>query len=149
MKILWNWIATVILTALGTSGLAGQTITSFSPSSAPEGSTVTVTGTGFSTTIANNIVYFGAGRGTVTLASVTSLSVTVPTSATYGPVSVSVVGTGKSATSHNFFDPKAKIIVVTDHADRFFRKAAQAAGAHSFVSKEDLSELHSIIRGSR
>ena len=47
------------------------------------------------------------------------------------------------------FDPKAKIIVVTDHADRFFRKAAQAAGAHSFVSKEDLSELHSIIRGSR
>ena len=83
-----------------------QTITSFSPLSAVAGATVTIAGTGFSSTMTNNIVFFGAGRGTVTAANATSLSVTVPTSATYGPISVSVVGTGKVVSSDGSFDPK-------------------------------------------
>ncbi len=98
----WGQMMMFFLTVVG---LQAQTITSFSPSSAKPGTTVTITGTGFSLTMANDIVYFGAGRGTVTGAGATSLSVTVPPSATYGPISVSVLGSGKSAISHAFFDP--------------------------------------------
>ena len=68
--------------------LAQPTISSFSPSSGPIGTTVTITGTNFSANPANNIVYFGAVRAAVSTASATSLIVTVPTGSTYQPVSV-------------------------------------------------------------
>jgi gliding motility-associated-like protein len=66
------------------------TITSFTPASGPIGTTVTITGTNFDTTPANNIVYFGATRAVVTAATATQLTVTVPVGATYQPISVSV-----------------------------------------------------------
>ncbi len=43
-------------------------------------------------------------------------------------------------------DLNAKVIIVTDYGDRSFQKAAKEAGAHSYVLKENLSELESIIR---
>ena len=64
------------------------TITSFSPTSGSVGTTVTITGTNFSTIASNNIVYFGAVRASVNTATSTSLSVTVPAGATYQPISV-------------------------------------------------------------
>lgn len=63
-------------------------ITSFSPASGPAGTSVTITGTYFSATAAENVVYFGAARATVTSASATQLVVTVPAGATYDPISV-------------------------------------------------------------
>lgn len=81
-------------------------ITSFSPSSAVTGTVVTITGTGFSSTMSDNIVYFGAGKGTVTFANATTLDVTVPNTATYGPITVSVIGSGKVAISENYFNLK-------------------------------------------
>jgi len=71
------------------------TITSFSPTSGPIGTSVTITGTNFSTTIANNIVYFGAVRvpqSGMTSATSTSLTVTVPIGTTYSPITVTVNG---------------------------------------------------------
>ncbi|MGD0037788.1 MAG: FG-GAP-like repeat-containing protein, partial [Bacteroidota bacterium] len=68
------------------------TITSFSPTSGPIGTTVTITGTNFNTITANNIVYFGAVKAVVTTASTTSLNVTLPTGVTYQPISVTVNG---------------------------------------------------------
>jgi|GEM_PF-435930 len=71
------------------------TVTSFTPTSGPIGTTVTITGTNFSSTAANNIVYFGAVRvpqSGMTSATSTSLSVTVPTGATYHPITVTVNG---------------------------------------------------------
>jgi hypothetical protein len=106
MKTLRSLIVTGLWLALIPAVPMAQTITSFTPSSASAGSTVTIAGTGFSSTLANNIVYFGAGRGIVTAANTTSLSVTAPTSATYGPISVSVVGTGKTVISDKSFDLK-------------------------------------------
>ena len=76
-----------------TGGMATPpAISSFAPISGPVGTTVTITGTNFSATPANNIVYFGATRATVTAASTTQLTVTVPVGATYEPITVQVAG---------------------------------------------------------
>ncbi len=64
------------------------TITSFAPLSGPVGTSMTITGTNFSSTLTNNIVFFGATQATVTAATSTQLTVTVPAGATYSPISV-------------------------------------------------------------
>lgn len=68
------------------------TITSFSPAAANAGTTLTITGTNFSTTTTNNIVQFGSIRANVSSATTTSLTVTVPQSAPNQPISVTVNG---------------------------------------------------------
>ena len=65
------------------------TITSFTPTSGAIGSTVTITGSNFSSTIVNNIVWFGGVRATVTSATATQLQVTVPLGAN-NPIKVLV-----------------------------------------------------------
>jgi len=83
----------VVQSAVSTlASSATPTISSFSPPSGPIGSSVTIAGTNFSTTLANNVVYFGAVRAAVTSATSTSLGVTVPTGATYLPITVTVDG---------------------------------------------------------
>lgn len=92
-------------------------ITSFSPTSGPIGTSVTLSGQNFNTSSSQNIVYFGATKATVTSASSNSLTVTVPTGATFQPISVlnstngligysskpfNVTYTGESITSNNF-----------------------------------------------
>lgn len=67
-------------------------ITSFTPASGPIGTSVNIIGTNFSTTLSNNIVYFGATKATVTAATATQLNVIVPIGATYKSISVSVGG---------------------------------------------------------
>ncbi|MBL7876653.1 MAG: VCBS repeat-containing protein [Cyclobacteriaceae bacterium] len=64
------------------------TITSFTPTSGPIGTSVTIIGTNFNATPANNIVFFGATKATVTEAITTQLTVTVPVGATYQPITV-------------------------------------------------------------
>jgi len=93
-----------VTTPDGTGTLPGFTllnppgITGFSPASGPVGTAVTITGTYFSSTPANNIVYFGATRATVTAATTTQLTVNVPVGATYQPITVQVAGlTGYSS----------------------------------------------------
>ena len=52
-------------------GYSQPTITSFSPGSGAVGTSVTITGTNFSATAANDHVYFGVAKATVTAASTT------------------------------------------------------------------------------
>ncbi len=97
------------------------TIASFSPTSGPIGTTVTITGTNFDPTASNIIVYFGAVRATVTSASSTSLTVTVPTGATYQPITVTNVTTGLTAFSSKPFVvtfPSSRIIDATSFAPK-------------------------------
>ncbi len=63
-------------------------ITNFSPTSGVVGTTVTITGTNFNANAAQNVVFFGATKANVTAASTTSLTVTVPTGATFQPITV-------------------------------------------------------------
>jgi len=70
------------------------TIASFSPLSGTVGSTITIIGTNFSAAPLNNIVFFGGVKAAVSSASPagTQLSVTVPVSASYAPISLTVGG---------------------------------------------------------
>ena len=82
---------------------AQPNITSFSPLTAPVGSAVTISGTGFNATAAGNIVYFGAVRAAVTAAAASGVTVTVPAGATYQPVSVLNTATGLTGFSSRPF----------------------------------------------
>jgi len=75
------------------------TITDFTPKSGPEGTEVTITGTNFSTTKADNVVKVRNTVATVSSASATQLKVTVPAGAQTGKITVAVDGeTAASAT---------------------------------------------------
>lgn len=75
------------------------TITAFSPASGPVGSSVILTGTGFHATANQNIVFLGATKATVTAASTTSLTVTVPLGATHQYISVTNLANNLTAYS--------------------------------------------------
>lgn len=64
----------------------------FSPISGQTGSAVVINGINFSSTPANNIVYFGDVRANVSTATNNLLNVTVPSGANYKPISVTVNG---------------------------------------------------------
>lgn len=83
------------------SNTIATSIISFSPTSGLVGTTVTILGSDFSTTPAQNNVQFNGVSATVTAASTTSLTVIVPSGATTGAVNVTV--NGISATSSSVF----------------------------------------------
>ncbi|MGW1894199.1 IPT/TIG domain-containing protein [Streptomyces sp. NPDC002004] len=84
---------------LGIDRFASSTLSVLSvvPVRAAPGAKVTLSGTGFSTTAANNKVTFGGKTATVTSASATRLVVTVPTGANSGKVAVTVGGSTAEA----------------------------------------------------
>ncbi len=85
---------------VGTGGV--PTLSSFSPAVGNYGSTVTLTGTNYDTTLINNRVAFTAAMGAVTTASSTSLTVPVPSTAQTGPIAVSTVQ-GMATSSTEFY----------------------------------------------
>ncbi|HVS90948.1 MAG TPA: FG-GAP-like repeat-containing protein [Mucilaginibacter sp.] len=74
-------------------------VSSFSPASGPVGSTVTISGSNFNSTAANNLVFFGTVKATVLSANSNSLQVTVPAGASYQ--SISVINTATSLTAYS------------------------------------------------
>ena len=83
----------VVISPMGLmSGGNVPVITAFNPAAALVGATVTIHGTNFSAGASNDIVYFGAVKATVKAASTTNLVVTVPSGATYAPITVTVGG---------------------------------------------------------
>jgi uncharacterized protein YjdB len=81
------------------------TITSMSASMAMPTATVNISGANFNGLPTDNIVYFGATRANVLTASPTALTVTVPSGATYMPVSVDIVGCALTGYSQYPFMP--------------------------------------------
>ncbi len=98
--------STFFIILLGFTTFAQPKINSFSPTSGAVGTIVTITGSNFNKTSANNIVFFGATMASVTASSTTSLTVTVPIGASYQPISVTNLSTGLS-------DYSAKPFIVT------------------------------------
>ncbi len=80
------------------------TISTFSPSSGPAGTSVSILGSGFSTTLSQNTVQFNGVAATVISASNTLIKVTVPVGAISGVITISVAGgSGNPATSPSAF----------------------------------------------
>lgn len=92
-------LASISRSALSSPGALA--ILNFTPSQGPIGQTVTIQGEGFSTTPGSNTVQFNGTAATVAAATAISLTVTVPSGATTGPISVAV-GTATTTTSSNF-----------------------------------------------
>ncbi len=109
------------------STLMPPTIISFTSTSGPIGTTVIITGTNFSTTPSNNIVTFNGVPAVVISSTATTLTVIVPSGATTGRISVSVVGNNNVATSADDFIVTSEIIVYnalspnTDEENSYFR----------------------------
>lgn len=100
-----NPFIVILLTFLfGQKLFAQPTITSFSPSAGPVGSTVAINGVNFDPIPVNNIVYFGGSKAAILTASPTSLTVTVPPGTSYQPITV---------TTNNLTAYSAKKFVVT------------------------------------
>lgn len=93
--------ARVPLNGNSASTLGAPTITGMSPSTGAVGATVTITGTNFDTTSANNTVMFNGTIAAVMSSTATSITVTVPVGATTGTISVTT--TGGTATSSGSF----------------------------------------------
>jgi hypothetical protein len=79
----------------------GNTLTGFSPASGKVGDTVTIKGTNFDTTAADNTVMFNGVTATVDSSTATSIMATVPSGATTGHISVT--SNGMTATSVGIF----------------------------------------------
>lgn len=75
------------------------TISSFTPTSGPVGTTVAITGTGFNAISSLNIVFFGAVRAVVNSGSATLLSVDVPAGANHKAITVLNQSNGLSGSS--------------------------------------------------
>ena len=80
--------------------LPTPTITGFSPTGALSGTTVTITGTNFDLTTANNVVKFNGVAAVVTGSTSTSITTSVPLGAGTGPISVTTSGVTINSTSN-------------------------------------------------
>ncbi|GEM_PF-4615678 len=96
-------------TAVEVSGLSvvtqpptAPTVSSTSPFSGKPGASVTINGTGFSTTVGNDSVSFGGQSAQITSVTATTLNVVVPSALAPGVVAVSVAVFGQASNSVNF-----------------------------------------------
>ncbi len=86
------------LTAITRHPSSQVAIVEFHPGAGPIGSVVTVFGAGYSATASQNTVTFNGVAATVTAATATQLTATVPTGATTGPIAVTApAGSATSA----------------------------------------------------
>ena len=93
-------------------------IISFSPTSGPVGTQVTIQGINFGTSPGNNTVFFGAVKASITAASNNSLTINVPAGASYTPFILS---------TNNLTASSSKPFLVTFPGDSAFAPGSFAA----------------------
>jgi YD repeat-containing protein len=97
----YDAVGNIIQITRGSAPSAGTlAILSFTPQSGGVGQSVTILGQGFSATAASNTVKFNGAAATVVFATTTTLVVTVPATATTGPISVTVAGNTVKTTTN-------------------------------------------------
>jgi YD repeat-containing protein len=87
-------------------------IITFTPSSGPVGTTVTISGTGFTSTLGQNTVTFNGLAAVLTAASFTQLIAQVPSGATTGPISVTTP-TGSATSGTPFTIATSSALTIT------------------------------------
>lgn len=98
----YNYDAVGNITSITRYSSTQVSILSFTPASGPVGTSVTVYGTGFSTTANQNTVKFNGTAATVTSSTANQIVTSVPTGATTG--TIQVTSPNGSATSSNSFN---------------------------------------------
>ncbi|MFZ6012130.1 MAG: laminin B domain-containing protein, partial [Bacteroidota bacterium] len=85
--------------------IAPPVATTFSPESGSAGTSVTLNGSGFDTSLSGNKVFFGNASAVVTAASVTQIVVTVPPGAQFDKITVINTITGRITKTSKHFTP--------------------------------------------
>ena len=118
--------------------VSAPTITTYFPAIAAVGRTVVITGTNFSSVTNENIVKFNGTAATVTQASATELTVTVPNGATTGTLTVKV-GPNTATSAGNFeICSSAPEIVISNIV------IANTSGATSYTVSFTLTNVGSV-----
>ncbi|MCB1193814.1 MAG: DUF1566 domain-containing protein [Leptospiraceae bacterium] len=94
------WILALIAMNTETT-TSTPTISSFDPTSGSEGTSVTITGTNFSSTTTDNTVKFNETQATVSESSSTSITVSVPSGASTGKITVTT-SSGTATSTDDF-----------------------------------------------
>lgn len=127
----------VFLCLLGFPAFAQvPSITSFTPDNGPAGTIITISGSNFNTTPANNNVFFGAVKGQVITATATSLTVKVPAGASYAPFTVQNTANQLSGTSRSYF--RTTFLSIHNLQSSYFDPPAVFASGpsnHSFLQQ--------------
>jgi len=110
------------ITAIGRYASTLVSIVNFTPRSGPVGTTVTVSGTGFSPIAANNTVSFNGTGTTATSATATQLTAVVPAGATTGALAVTSPGGSASGAAFTVGNPPSAPTITS------FSPAKAAAG---------------------
>jgi hypothetical protein len=108
-------------------------ISSVSPYQGYPSTSVTITGSNFNTVTTNNIVYFGATKAAVTSATSSSLTVTIPSGATFMPVTVENTGCLLTAYSQYPFLPTYDNSAYAAATIHFNTKVDFASGTNPFA----------------
>jgi YD repeat-containing protein len=107
----YNYDAVGNILSITRSTISGLNIFSFTPGQGSVGQIITIQGQGFGTTPSTNTVQFNGTAAVVSAATATSLTVSVPTGATTGPISVQV-GTATATSSTNFTVVPATLVSI-------------------------------------
>jgi len=100
-SVIYHYDAVGNLLGIDRQSAGTVAIIDFTPREGPTGTVVTIYGTGFSATPASNTVQFNGTGATITAATTSQLTVTVPGAATTGPISVTSPS-GNATSSTNF-----------------------------------------------
>jgi sugar lactone lactonase YvrE len=109
-------------------------ITSFSPTNGPDSTKVTITGTAFSSTIADDSVYFNGKPAVVTSANDSVLVAIVPMLAGTGDVSVKVNGTTTTGSIFTYDTTYTTVVVAPNIVDPIYIAADDSGNL--FVSSD-------------
>jgi RHS repeat-associated protein len=99
---LYGWDPAGNLTSIGLKSSTKLSIIQLAPAQGAVGETVTISGTGFSTTASSDTVKFNGTAATVSAATALSLTVKVPTGATSGTVTVQTTTEGPVTSAQSF-----------------------------------------------
>ncbi len=96
----YDAIGNMVSITNSTVSASGLAILNFTPQQGGIGTSVTIQGQGFSATPSADVVKFNGTAATVSAATTTTLTVTVPTGATTGPISVTVASATATTTTN-------------------------------------------------
>src|SRR5580704_1963828 len=136
----YDAVGNVLAITRSTLPANGLAILNFTPQSGAPGQSVTIQGQGFSTTLSSNTVQFNGVAATVTAATANSLTVTVPSTATTGLISVTV--SGQSASSSTAF-------TVTAGALQSIAISPANSSIHAGVQQQQFTATGTFANGSQ